>query len=119
MRHFHSPLPHMQLYSGTMAYKHFADACRLRLQLVLPRWLSIRRAVADELEAEVYSSHSETSDSFYSDSDYSELDAALAEREAALTIQAEVRDWMRTKEILFGVLLKRYVRWLNIPAAPE
>jgi hypothetical protein len=75
-------------------------------------WLSIRRAVADELEAEVYSSHSETSDSFYSDSDYSELDAELAEREAALTIQAEVRDWMRTKHA--ASVIQRNVRtWLD------
>ncbi len=80
--------------------------------IVLPRWLSIRRAVADELEAEVYSSHSETSDSFYSDSDYSELDAELAEREAALTIQAEVRDWMRTKHA--ASVIQRNVRtWLD------
>ena len=77
------------------------------------RWLSIRRAVADELEAEVYSSHSETSDSFYSDSDYSELDAELAEREAALTIQAEVRDWMRTKHA--ASVIQRNVRtWLDL-----
>ena len=31
------------------------------------------------------------------DLDYSELDVALAEREAAQKIQGEVRDWMRTK----------------------
>jgi hypothetical protein len=49
---------------------------------------------------------------FYSDSDYSELDVELAEREAALTIQAEVRDWMRTKHAA-GVIQRNVRTWLD------